>query len=411
MQETERGKGWMEQRNWELELLHSFSSAINSSLELPQVLKTLEQLLIQHLDVPGGAILFYQPASEHFSLERSWGLPTQVVQELGTYLASGSRLRTMIQKDKVIFEENFRTIGLFSEWKLDTVRPDWQSFLSLPLPAKEGEVQGVLFLFSRVPQPFDQTQFVFFETLRREVGVAIQNARLFEQVSTGQKRLRRLAQRVFSAQEEERYRVSRELHDEAGQALTGLKIMLEMLMSDLGKATGGVGATEAKSIYEQLEGAVALCEETMGRIRMLAHDLRPAALENLGLNLTLQGFCRDFANRTKLPIKYTGEDLPPLPDAVEICLYRFLQEALTNVVKHAQANEVKVDLHCDANTISLSVADDGQGFDLRSAMHVSNENAGIGLSGMQERIESVGGKLLVNSRPGEGTRLIAWIPY
>ena len=230
-----------------------------------------------------------------------------------------------------------------------------------------------------------------------QAAIALDNARLFEQVQTGRERLAWLTQQVVSAQEEERQRLSRGLHDEAGQALTALKISLELIQSDLPEETG--------SLRQRLGEAVALTETTMEQIRLLARDLRPPALDTVGLNYTLEGLCRDFAERTQLSVDYVGAELPVLPEAVNICLYRFLQEALTNVAKHAHASQVRIALSCDAETVSLSVEDDGQGFDVQARM-----SRGIGLLGMRERIELLGGQLEVNSWPGQDTRLTARIP-
>ena len=210
-------------------------------------------------------------------------------------------------------------------------------------------------------------------------------------------RLRQLSRQAVSAQEGERHRVSRELHDETGQALTALKISLELLQSDL--------PPEAESLRQRLGAAVALTEETMEQMRLLAQDLRPPALDTVGLNATLEGLCRDFAQRTQLAVDYDGAQLPPLPETADICLYRVLQEALTNVVRHANAGHVRVALGCDAEGVSLLVEDDGQGMDEGATVL-----PGIGLLGMQERMEMLDGQLKIESPPGGGTRLRASIP-
>jgi signal transduction histidine kinase len=261
----------------------------------------------------------------------------------------------------------------------------------------EGETIGVIHVQSYCLDAYSQEDIDLLSALANVAVIAIENARLFEQVQAGRERLRRLTQQVVSAQEEERHRLSRELHDEAGQALTALKISLDLIQSDLPVETG--------SLRQRLGEAVALTETTMEQIRLLAYGLRPPALDAVGLNYTLEGLCRDFAERTQLSIDYAGAELPALPEAANICLYRFLQEALTNVAKHAHANHVRVAVRCDAETISLSVEDDGQGFEVQA-----KALAGIGLLGMQERIELLGGRLEIESWLGQGTRLTAYIP-
>jgi len=163
-------------------------------------------------------------------------------------------------------------------------------------------------------------------------------------------------------------------------------------------------------LRQRIGDAAALADATMEQIRSLAQDLRPPALDTLGLNSTLEGFCRGFATCTQLSIDYRGLELPMLPEAATICLYRFLQEALTNVAKHACASQVNVALHCDADEVTLSVEDDGRGFDGQSELSVSGWPMGIGLLGMQERLESLGGGLEIDSQPGLGARLVAHVP-
>jgi signal transduction histidine kinase len=214
--------------------------------------------------------------------------------------------------------------------------------------------------------------------------------------------IQELAKRVVFAQEEERQRVSRELHDEAGQALTALKLSLELIRGTLPPADGAV--------CRKLDEAIALTEATKERIRLLARGLRPPALDTVGLNLTLEAFCRDLANRTQSAIRYQGTEIPGLSDASRICLYRVLQEALTNVVKHAQATRVEVRLLALAGTARLIVADNGRGFDRNPGALLHDRPTGIGLLGMQERLELCGGWLKVESAPGRGTRVVASVP-
>jgi signal transduction histidine kinase len=132
-------------------------------------------------------------------------------------------------------------------------------------------------------------------------------------------------------------------------------------------------------------------------------------LDALGVNSALEGFCRDFGRRTRMAIEYSGEDLPLPPETVGIHLYRFLQEALTNVSKHARAHRVQVTLDAVDGTIRLVVEDDGVGFD-PEAWTRRGSGTGIGLLGMRERIERLRGRLEIISQPGRGTRLVARIP-
>ncbi len=212
---------------------------------------------------------------------------------------------------------------------------------------------------------------------------------------------RRLAQQVIMAQEEERQRISRELHDEAGQALAALKIRLALLQHDL--------PDDRIVLWQALAEAISMSDSTRNQIRLLAQGLRPPELDVMGLQPTLEGFCQSFANRTKLKIRYEGTDPPPLADAVQICLYRVLQEALANVAEHARASEVLVRLATEESWISLTVADNGKGLPEESP-EAALGRLGLGLPGMRERLELLDGELQVSSRPGKGTQLVARIP-
>ncbi len=215
---------------------------------------------------------------------------------------------------------------------------------------------------------------------------------------------RRLAHQVVRAQEEERRRLSRELHDEAGQALTALRISLELLQSEL--------PSQNNHLRKSLEEAVTLTDMTRKQIRLTAQGLRPPALDTMGLNLTLEELCRNFAKRTLLQVDYEGQPLPTLPGEIDISLYRFVQEALTNVANHAAATRVKVKLNYnDISGICLIVSDNGRGFIPPPSEPVRwRANSGLGLASMQERLELLGGWLEIASTLGQGTSLTACIP-
>jgi signal transduction histidine kinase len=210
--------------------------------------------------------------------------------------------------------------------------------------------------------------------------------------------IRRMAEHVVAAQEEERQRISRELHDDLGQALTTHLIALRNLQRE--------PSLSAQTLFERLQSLYDQSYEIFGKIRSIARDLRPPVLDALGLRVAMQTYCTEFTRRTHLPVIFEAEDsLPELPDAYKITLYRTLQEALTNVIKHAQASQVWVDLSLDDDQVTLTIQDNGIGFG--EEKHGSN---GIGLAGLHERITVAGGTLTVSSMPKRGTILSAQFP-
>jgi len=212
-----------------------------------------------------------------------------------------------------------------------------------------------------------------------------------------EKEIQALAQRVVSAQEEERQRIARELHDDAGQALTALRISLELIRADVPEAQAALRA--------DLLHAARLVGETHERLRLLARGLRPPSLDQVGLSATLAAHCRDFASRTQLEIAFASTGEPRLSGGAEIALYRAVQEALTNVARHAEAREVTVELSAAGGEAFVRVVDDGRGYE-----PAQGTPGGVGLRGMRERLELLGGRLIIASASGGGTELTAWVP-
>ncbi len=204
-----------------------------------------------------------------------------------------------------------------------------------------------------------------------------------------------LLHKVVSAQEDERQRISRELHDETGQALTSLLVHLKILDN----------CTTVEEVRDQVKGIRQLTLRTLHEVRRLAADLRPAALDDLGLISVLEGYIDDYANKSGLKVDFQPRNMEKerLPRDMEIVLYRVIQEALTNILRHANAAHVSVVIERQTTRLHLSVIDDGCGFDMERMLGMKNR--GLGLLGMQERIELLGGTLMFDSRPGQGTRV------
>jgi signal transduction histidine kinase len=210
--------------------------------------------------------------------------------------------------------------------------------------------------------------------------------------------LREMAERLITAQEQERLHISRELHDDLGQALTTHMLALRNIQSDLSLPEIELSAG-LESLYEQ-------SYEIAVKIRQLAQDLRPPVLDTLGLKQAIETYCTKFTERTKLPITLEVESgLPTLPDVYNVTFYRVLQEALTNAAKHAEADHIWVELGLDGSSINLIIQDNGQGLK-KNGDHTN----GIGLTGMNERLSLAGGKLLIKSAAEGGTILTAALP-
>ncbi len=213
----------------------------------------------------------------------------------------------------------------------------------------------------------------------------------------------RLVGQVMTAQDEERRRIARELHDETGQSLTALLVGLRTIEDARTTA-------EAGELAQRLRGIVAQTLEEVGR---LARGLHPSVLDDVGLAGAVTRHAQDFAQRYGIAVDVrieapAAQSLPPL---LQTTVYRVLQEALTNVVKHAAARSVRVRLVADGARVELRVQDDGHGFDPRARGEAATGNhRGLGLQGMRERAALLGGSVEVDARPGAGTTITAHFP-
>lgn len=210
--------------------------------------------------------------------------------------------------------------------------------------------------------------------------------------------LREMSERLITAQEQERQRISRELHDDLGQALTTHMISLRNLQDDL--------SIPPEVLFERLQTLHDHSYEIFVKIRRLAQDLRPPILDALGLKVSMQTYCTEFTRRTHLPILFEVDDsVSNLPDIYNITLYRLLQEALNNIIKHAKATQAWVDLSAEDDYIVLTIQDNGRGFD-----PAKTQPNGMGLSSMNERVTIAGGRFHVSSLPERGTIISAQFP-
>jgi signal transduction histidine kinase len=226
---------------------------------------------------------------------------------------------------------------------------------------------------------------------------------LLEESERLQEQLRRLTRQILSAQEEERKEISRELHDVVAQTLTGINIRLAALKKEASLSTAGLGRKIARTQR--------LVEKSVGIVHQFARELRPAVLDDLGLIPALQSFMKSFTTRTGVRTHLTAfAQVEQLDTPRRTVLYRIAQEALTNVARHAKASRVEVSIQKLPAGIAMFVKDDGQSFAVESVLQGKGGKR-LGLLGMRERIEMIGGSLRIQSAPGQGTTVRAEIPF
>ncbi len=206
--------------------------------------------------------------------------------------------------------------------------------------------------------------------------------------------------RLIEAQEEERARIARELHDDLSQRMALLQIHLEQFQQD----TTGLSSKARQQLHDIAEVSI----EVSSSIHDLSHQLHPSKLDTLGLVVSLTGLCREFSEQHRLQVQFVHHDIPgKIPKDVTLCLFRIVQEALQNVVKHSGASEATVQLSVHDDRIELAICDSGVGFNPESA----EGDASLGLISMRERLRLVGGHLGVESEPSRGTRIHVRVPF
>ena len=279
-----------------------------------------------------------------------------------------------------------------------------RALLVVPVESRH-HILGVITVQSGTPNAFTHADERLLKILGVQSGMAIENARLFVGQQKARKRaerqreaLRRLAKQILTAQESERERIARELHDESGQSLTAIKIGLELLEYDIpdGLAT----------VKESLRELVEMVDQTMNNLRLLSHNLRPPGLEQYGLHVALEGMCHDIKQHTRVEVCYTGEADLALDSTVSLVLYRVAQEAVTNAIKYSKANCIKVRLWSSDDEVFLQIKDDGEGFTPPTPEEIVPVE-GTGIAGMHERMQMINGRLEITAATGQGCQIMA----
>lgn len=225
---------------------------------------------------------------------------------------------------------------------------------------------------------------------------------LLRQAQSMQEDLRRLSEQILHVQEQERTRISRELHDEVGQALTAVTVSLAMLS----KQIGGPPA----SFDDRIKAIQTLVEQTMDTVHAFARELRPAMLDELGLLPALRSYLKSFQERTGIrTCVRVSPRLEQLNDGQKTVLFRVFQESLTNITKHAQASLVAVAISHRNGSVRMQINDNGRGFKVEPAAARCQQKR-LGVLGMQERVRLVNGTFMLHSQPGQGTVVRVEIP-
>ena len=248
-----------------------------------------------------------------------------------------------------------------------------------------------------VVDAFQENHLEIAREVADRLAIAMQNAHLLTELNVANERLRGLSHRLVRVQEEERRNIARELHDEIGQSLTALNLSLQLATH-----------APADQVVARLEEAQEMIADLMRRTRELSSVLRPAMLDDLGLLSSLEWFFKRYTRQMQIEVAFTHHGLEEqYGEEIDITVFRIVQEALTNVARHAQTNKVSVSLWQSEGNIRLLIHDEGVGFDVEQSLH---RYLSSGLSGMIERVEALSGVIVITSKSGAGTHIEVHLP-
>lgn len=383
--------------------LSRVSAAVSGLWDLDAILEVALDNVLSIMDGSIGGILLLDEDTKTLYYRVYRGLSPKYAQEVRLRLGEGIAGR-VAQTSKAIMLEDVSTEPAVAYHDLVQAE-NLRGLISVPLRSKEN-VWGVINVASHSPHHFTRDDLHLLHSVGDQVGVAIEQARLYERLAKGRERYRQLARQVLIAQEEARRRLSRELHDETSQTLSGLALNLQALV-DMAEMSG-IRDEEFKA---RLRKAHSLAVQISTEVSRIIRELRPTLLDTLGLVPAVRQYAETTLGSLGISVSLESKgNFNSLPPEVEAGLFRFAQGAIGNIARHSGAKNVTIFMECRANDLLLRITDDGRGFDVSKITGIEESGRGRGLFSMKERVSLLGGACLVKSQPGEGTIVTARVP-
>jgi signal transduction histidine kinase len=388
-------------RTERLELLNELVSKLNRLADEKSVLETATEGIHASLPFAEVATVLYRP-DESLSL-----LCFPEGSRLGLQLrrpclkVNRTPFAVCMQERKSVILSEISVEKAKTPFERWLARRGFRSLIAVPVALGE-QVLGVIFAAAVQPDAFSRDDLTFLQTVSDHVAVALANARLLQELREKERVRGLLLNKVVTAQEEERKRISHELHDQIGQLLTALLIQLQLLERDLSEP----------SLKDRLKVLKQLAEEISIHLHHIAWELRPPALDELGLLAALERVTEEWSKRFNIPCEFevNGAFNGQIEPEVAIGVFRIVQESLTNIAKHARATHARVTVQQENGELVVTVEDNGVGFRVKDVMRHPDENKRLGLLGMMERAAMLSGKLDIESKPGKGTKVQLRIP-
>jgi signal transduction histidine kinase/sensor domain CHASE-containing protein len=383
-------------RIYELRALLNTSQQFMTQVENDTIPEDICRLAVEHLRLQTAAIFSVSLEGSLLTLTASCGQQNWPIQKIPLYPIAGQALHPIA----AVFNDSGMKLFPNSLIEVESPGQSPEGNKSAVIPLTYGEnALAVLVLIKDNESNISEKDLPLITAFTNLCSVALQNAYLFKQVSTGRAQLQEMSKRLVEVQEEERRHIALELHDEIGQILTGLRFSINT-----------VSSLAPEKINDQISQTTVMIDEMIRRIRQLSLDLRPSILDDLGVIPTIIWYLDHYTAQTGVQIHFQhtnilGQRFSP---NVEITIFRIVQEALTNVARHARVYSANVRLWCSENTIGIQIEDAGVGF---NAEEVWNSHQTKGLLGLRERLGFLRGQLWIVTQPGEGACLTAEIPW
>lgn len=376
----------------DLRKLNSVSATLCQSMDLDEMLaKALEKVLetVSNLE-PKGAIFLLDPWGQILRLRAHSGIAPELVQRDSEVPLGECLCGKAAESGEVLIVPNALSDPRHTRCP-DSVP---HSHVCIPLESRE-RLLGVIDLYLSDPRPVDVLDRQLFASIGRQIGVSVENARLCEN-------LRFYIRQITRAQEDERKRIARELHDETAQGLIDLSRRLDDL------ATADEGLVDSTTVrIERLHQRI---EDLLQGVRRFSRDLRPSVLDDLGLLPALEVLMADLREHGIEPVLETHGDPRRLSPDAELALFRIVQEALNNAKRHSEGTQVTIEVEFREKRVRITVHDDGNGFDLRGRMSDLVSMGKFGLIGIEERVQLLGGQFSVLTSKGKGTIVVVDVP-
>jgi PAS domain S-box-containing protein len=373
--------------------LRTAMAVLTTSIELNEVLENILIGLEKVVGYDSAAVMVLEGEEIHVVAGKGFPVNQQVIGQRYE-IVNNEIIRTIALTQQPLILTDAQADSRFQKWGGTDYTRGW---MGVPMISKE-KFLGYITLDSRQIAAYGQKQAEMAQAFANQAAVAIENARLYEKVRTGNKRMRALASYLQNAREEERTRIAREIHDEFGVLLTSLKFDLAWILKQL---------PGDQSLVDKGQEMKNSLDALIENVRQVATELRPGLLDSLGLTAAMEWQGQEFEKRTgiKFMLDFGSDDFS-LGSDLDTALFRIFQETLTNVSRHAEATQVEVNIQRDQEKVSLTIQDNGKGI---TEKQISDPKS-LGLIGMQERVNTWGGKFSIQGQAGHGTLVSVTIP-